>query len=55
MNDKPFTVKSFYDYLSGTKLMGTRCKECKAYVAPPRPLCPECGSNNVEWARLSGE
>jgi len=55
MSEKPFTVKSFYDHLSKKKLMGTKCKGCKAYVAPPRPLCPKCGSKNIEWARLSGK
>jgi hypothetical protein len=55
MSEKPFTVKSFHDYLSEKRLMGTRCKECKAYAAPPRPLCPECGGKNIEWARLSGK
>ena len=55
MSEKPFTVKSFHDYLSEKRLMGTRCKGCKAYVAPPRPICLECGSKNIEWTSLSGK
>ncbi len=31
-----------------------RCTACRGWRFPPRPRCPRCGSDAVEWARVSG-
>ena len=31
-----------------------RCNRCKSTYFPPRPFCPDCGSQDVEHVRASG-
>lgn len=31
-----------------------RCGTCKKLVFYPRPICPNCGSQRLEWETLSG-
>ncbi|WXG43355.1 MAG: Zn-ribbon domain-containing OB-fold protein [Promethearchaeati archaeon SRVP18_Atabeyarchaeia-1] len=50
-----FSVKSFYDFLIKRKLMGVKCTKCNAVSAPPRPICPKCGSTKMSWVELSGK
>lgn len=39
----------FYDYLKEGRFTTTRCKDCGAEPFPPRLLCPECYSTDMEW------
>ncbi len=39
----------FFDYLKEGRFTTTRCKDCGAEPFPPRLLCPECYSTNMEW------
>lgn len=55
MTDQPFTQTSFYKFLGEHKLMGARCTNCGALYLPPRPLCPQCYSDALEWLELPGE
>lgn len=50
-----FSVKSFYDFLGKRKLMGVKCLKCNFVFAPPRPICPHCGSTRLAWMELSGK
>ena len=50
-----FTVNSFYSCLSHEKLMGAKCEECGIHIIPPRSICFQCGSSNLEWFKSSGE
>jgi len=52
---KPFTIDSFYEFLAQGKLMGARCRACGRLMVPPRPLCPDCYSDDLEWVELRGE
>jgi uncharacterized OB-fold protein len=52
--EKSFTVKSFYDYLAIKKLMGINCIDCGNLMVPPRMVCSECSSNNIEWYEFKG-
>lgn len=36
------------------RLIGGKCCECDTYFFPARPLCPHCGSGEVEEAQFSG-
>jgi len=49
------TIKAYGDFLDEGRIMGSRCKNCRVVHLPPRPVCPECGSRNPEWAELEGE
>lgn len=50
-----FSVKSFYDFLGKSKLMGVRCLKCNKLFTPPKPMCPYCDSTNLSWVELSGK
>ncbi len=52
---KPFSGTSFYEFLAENKLMGARCASCGALHVPPRPLCPACYGDEIEWVGMSGE
>ncbi len=54
-SERDFTIKSYIDYLSEKKLMGSRCKDCGASYVPVRKLCTKCNSVNMEWAKMSGK
>lgn len=53
--DNQFTTAAFNAFLAEHKLMGTRCKGCGVVYLPPRPLCPETYSTDMEWVELSGK
>ena len=48
------TSAAFQQFLNQKKLMGSKCKHCGKVHLPARPLCPECGSMDVEWVALKG-
>jgi uncharacterized OB-fold protein len=54
-SEREFTIKSYIDYLSEKKLMGSKCKDCGASYVPVRKLCSKCNSVNMEWAEMSGK
>ena len=47
--------KGFWDGVKNGKLVFQRCKECSAWVHPPRPACPSCRSLEKEWVPSSGK
>lgn len=50
---KEFTkLYKFYDYLKEGKLTTTRCKSCGYLPWPPRTICPECISDELEWVEF---
>lgn len=51
----PFTIESFYKYVAEGKLMAARCRRCGKLFVPPRPLCTDCYSKDLEWTQLEGE
>ncbi|MGA3172902.1 MAG: Zn-ribbon domain-containing OB-fold protein [Syntrophorhabdales bacterium] len=42
-------VYTFYDNLREGRLTTTRCKECGCIAWPPRVVCFECMSDQLEW------
>jgi len=42
----------FYDYLRKDKLATTKCKDCGKIHWPPRIICPDCISDNLEWEEV---
>ncbi len=55
MSERPITGEGFSQYLGEQKLMGTRCRSCGSLHLPPRPLCPACYSDDLEWEQVSGK
>jgi len=49
------TYKKFKELVKQGKLPGLRCKQCGAYIAPPRGICPECSSDDLNIISLSGK
>ncbi len=44
----------FWDYLKEGELRIQRCSGCDRFRQPPQPMCPECGSFEAEWVKVSG-
>lgn len=55
MKETPFTIASFDTYLTERKFMASRCRGCGALWLPPRPICPTCKGDEMEWKELSGK
>ncbi|MFX1366472.1 MAG: Zn-ribbon domain-containing OB-fold protein [Promethearchaeota archaeon] len=53
-SERDFTIKSYIDYLTEKKLMGSKCKECGEIYVPVRKLCNKCNKANMEWTEMSG-
>lgn len=53
--EQPFTIDQFYSFCEEGKLMASKCKDCGKTVLPPRPLCPHCYSDDLQWTQLKGE
>jgi len=51
----PFTIESFYKLIAEGKLMAAKCKQCGKLFLPPRPMCTNCYSKDLEWTQLKGE
>lgn len=54
MADRRFNDVSYERYLDEDKLMGCRCKACGERYVPPRPMCPKCYSDDLEWVEMKG-
>lgn len=53
--DQDFSHGAFQKHLDEHKLMGTLCKSCGSQYLPPRPLCVNCYSDDMEWIEMPGE
>jgi uncharacterized OB-fold protein len=52
--DIPFTIASFYQFVSEKRLMTAKCNECGTEILPPKPMCTNCLSTNLRWIELEG-
>jgi uncharacterized OB-fold protein len=55
----PFPVPNpdnagFWEACRRGELRLQRCTPCRAWRHHPRPMCPQCGSLDYEWALASG-
>ena len=46
--------RPFWDGLRDGKLLIKHCTACDAFHYYPRPFCPSCWSDDVEWYEASG-
>ena len=47
-------TRPFWDGLREGRFQTTRCTVCHHITFPPKPICPECWSEAVEWVDLRG-
>lgn len=47
-------TQPFWDGARAGELRLQRCNACGSAYFYPRPSCPRCGSQDVEWMRASG-
>jgi len=52
---RPFTIESFYKYVSEGQLMAAKCNSCGATIMPPRPACTKCLSKDLKWTPVDNE
>jgi uncharacterized protein len=52
--ERPFTVSSFYKFVSENRLMAAKCNDCGALFLPPKPMCTRCLSLNLKWIEVEG-
>ena len=55
MENRAFSDVSYKQFLNEDKLMGCKCKGCGALYLPPRPICIECYSSDMEWVEMKGK
>ena len=49
------TSYDFYKALKENRLLALKCKQCGAYTVPPKAVCIECTSQDLEVTELSGD
>lgn len=54
-DEKNTRISQFFESLKEGHLTTTKCKKCGKLLWPPRILCPECLSNELEWVNLGTE
>jgi len=45
-------IYKFYEHLREGRFTTTRCRTCGHVAYPPRVICPECYSEDLEWIDL---
>lgn len=48
-------IYPFYENLKQGRFTTTRCQDCLHEAFPPRVVCPECLSDNLQWVDLPAE
>jgi uncharacterized OB-fold protein len=54
-DEKNTKISRFFKKLKEGRLTTTKCKECGKLLWPPRIVCPECLSDQLEWIDLGTE
>ena len=49
-----YTAKAYFDFIGEGRIMGSRCGACGDVSLPPRPVCKECGSVELDWEEFEG-
>jgi len=51
----PFTIESFYKFVSEGKLMAAKCNKCGNILLPPKPICPTCLTKDLSWVEVKNK
>ncbi|NHI89299.1 MAG: hypothetical protein EAX87_07235 [Candidatus Thorarchaeota archaeon] len=54
MSNKP-TIEEYLKNIEERMFKAYRCVDCGSLMAIPSGSCYECGSNNIDWAEVSGK
>jgi len=54
-DEKDTRISGFFKNLREGRLTTTKCKRCKKSMWPPRIVCPDCLSDELEWVDLGSE
>jgi len=54
-DEKETRISLFFKNLKEGRLTTTKCKRCEKLLWPPRIVCPECLSDELEWVDLGSE
>jgi uncharacterized OB-fold protein len=54
-DEKNTRISPFFRNLRDGRLTTTKCKSCERLLWPPRIVCPECLSEELEWVDLGLE
>jgi len=54
-DEKSTRTSQFFKNLREGRLTTTRCKRCSKLLWPPRIVCPNCLSSELEWVDLGAE
>ena len=46
--------QEFFDRCREHQLVLRRCRDCTLFSHPPRPNCPNCASDKLEWVKSQG-
>ena len=49
-----FGIEFFYRFVGEDKLMAAKCNKCGEILLPPRPICNNCYSKDLNWVELKG-
>ena len=49
------TYSMYKDALKQGQFLGLKCKQCQTYILPPKKMCTECGSEDMETVELGKE
>jgi uncharacterized OB-fold protein len=52
--DAPAWAQPLFDGLGRQTLLLPRCRDCEESFFPPRPFCPACWSDEIEWRPSTG-
>lgn len=55
MSERFVSSVDYFENLSQHLLKATKCNACNEIHFPPRPICSECGSNDLEIMEMSGK
>lgn len=53
MTENSINHAAFQSKLNQQQLMATQCNNCQSVFLPPRPLCINCYSDQLEWIKVS--
>lgn len=46
-------TQPFWEGLAGGQWQTTCCQACGKFTFPPKPICPHCWKDNMQWAELT--
>ena len=47
-------TRPFWEAVAEQRLVVQRCRTCARWVWQPRPLCPSCHTESLEWTEVAG-